>query len=373
MARITIPLLFVIPFSLISYFLLVRWAKLRSGLSLLVTLAIALGSTVTVFWRASRMYHRGFHPPEETAWTILGCTALLIIFGVPLGIRLYRAWIGSEITAEEKLPGPAGIRAWLTPGNLIVSAIVAGCAAVAYDYSFLGVLSLLIGVLLIQPLISTATAPAPASAPEPTLTAEREKVLSLLENGRITAEEGADLLNALGSTSQPPKPPASVSRHQRLALIGGALILLGFMLPWLSINPGRELGRVTGQMQGMIEGFPGNASMPAMPTLTTQTMNFSGGDMQHGLGWLILLLGLAVAALPHMPHVLDQATRRLASFIALGIGGVALLWLTTQNLRVINIGIVLVMAGYAIEFLGLLNPRAQARSPQETAVAGERI
>lgn len=370
MNRILLPLLLAIPLSLISYFLLASWGKLRVGMSLLVTLGITLGSTATVFWRAYRMFNRHMDPPPETAFIIFACTALLIIFGVPLGIKLYRAWTGIQVSPEEKAPGAVGVRAWLTPGNLIVSAIVAGCAAGAYDYPFFGVLSLLISLLLIQPMVNTATVPAPASAPEPTLTAEREKVLSLLEMGRISAEESADLLNALGSTSQPPRTSPSVSRHQRMTMIGGGLVLLGFMLPWLSINPGKELARATGQVQGMIEGFSGGVSMQAMPTISTQTLNLSGGDMAHGLGWLILLLGIGVAALPHMNQLLDQATRRLVSFIALGIGGIALLWLITQNLRFLNVGVVLALAGYAVEFLGLLNPRPRTAAESGLPVAG---
>ena len=81
---------------------------------------------------------------------------------------------------------------------------------------------------------------------------------------------------------------------------------------------------------------------------------------------LCILLNTAVQAdfknrdaLPHVAATMDAATRRMISFIALGIGGIVLLWLMTQNIRYLNIGVIVVLAGYAIEFLGVLNPRSR--------------
>jgi hypothetical protein len=156
-----------------------------------------------------------------------------------------------------------------------------------------------------------------------------------------------------------------------MALIGAGLVLLGFFLPWFSYNPGKELGRMTGQMKGMAQGFmPEGMSMPGMPSIATQTMNISGGDIGKGLGWLVLLLGLGVAALPHVATTMDTATRRMISFISLGIGGIILLWLVTQNLRFLNVGVVLALAGYAVEFLGLLNPRPRTATEAGVALTG---
>jgi hypothetical protein len=375
-AVLGLPLLF----SVISFLLLLYWVKLRKEPSFLITVATALGTGATLAWRIHQ-YHRlnfGPHGGEVSLILSLVSTALLIILAVPLGIKLYRAWTGIRISPEEQAPGKTGVRAWLTPGNLIVSALVAACAAGAYGYQFLGVFALLVGCLLVQPLVNTAGVPAEAlpAAPEPALTAEREKVLSLLENGKITAEESADLLNALGSTSQAGKPAAPVSTRQRMILIGAGLVLLGFFLPWFSVNPGRELGRMTGQMQQMVEGMPmmelgsGMASVLGNQ-MKTPTLNISGGDIQRGLGWLVLLLGLGVAALPHVATTMDAASRRMISFIALGIGGIVLLWLVTQNLRLINIGVVLVIAGYAVEFLGLLNPRPRTAFEPGASLTGD--
>jgi hypothetical protein len=364
-----LPVFFVLSWA-ISFFLLIYWVKMRRRLSFLTAAATALGVGVTVAWRAYQFHrqHLGSRD-DESQMLALACSISLITFAVPLGIKLYRAWTGIQISPEEQAPGKIGVRAWLTPGNLIVSAFVAGSAAGAHDYQFFGFYALLIGCLLIQPLINTTSVPAaaPPSAPEPALTAEREKVLSLLENGRITAEESADLLNALGSTSQIGMPTAPVSRQQRMVLMGAGLVLLGFFLPWFSVNPRAEIGRMVEQMHG---GFPGIPEMTGMPEFATQVVHVSGGDIHRGLGWLVLLLGLGVAALPHVATTMDAATRRMISFMALGIGGIVLLWLVSQNLRLINIGVVLAIAGYAIEFLGLLNPRPRTAIDSGSTLTG---
>jgi hypothetical protein len=373
-----IPIVFLsilpVVLSVVSFFLLKYWVKTRRETAFLIAVATGLAAGGTVAWRGYQFKHAHTSQQDEMLLLNLACTAFLIIFAVPLGIKLYRAWIGIQVSPEEKAPGSIGVRAWLTPANLIISAIIAACAAGAYDYQFLAVLVLLVGCLLIQPIINTASdpasAPALAAAPEPTLTAEREKVLSLLENGRITAEESADLLNALGSTAHSVKPPTPVSRQQRMALIGAALVLLGFFLPWLSYNPGKELSRMTGQMEGMTQGFLPEG-MPGMPTIATQNVNISGGDIGHGLGWLVLLLGLGVAALPHVATTLDAATRRMISFLSLGLGGIVLLWLVAQNLRLINVGLILALGGYAVEFLGLLKSRPQGAGVTAPTVAGQ--
>jgi hypothetical protein len=370
MLPVVFLLVFPLLFSAISFLLLIYWVKMRREPSFLTAAATAFGAGATVAWRIYQFDRRNLGPRDEVSQIlVLVSSLLLIIFAVPLGIKLYRAWTGIQISPEEQAPGKIGVRAWLTPGNLIVSALVAACAAGAYDYQFFGVFALLVGCLLIQPLVNTAGAPAPVttSAPEPTLTAEREKVLSLLENGKITAEESAELLNALGGTSQAGKPAAPVSRQQRMVLIGAGLVLLGFFLPWFSVNPRAEIGRMVDQMHG---GFPGIPQMTGMPEFATQIVHVSGGDVHRGLGWLVLLLGLGVAALPHIATTMDEATRRMISFMALGIGGIVLLWLVSQNLRLINIGVILAIAGYAIEFLGLLNPRPRTAIDSGATLTG---
>ncbi len=354
--RIFSMLLIPVVLALPTYFLMAYWVRLNKERSFLTAVALVIVASATFAWRAYQCEHQNLGLHDAKDLLILATTALLVLFTVPLGIKLYRAWTGIQISAEEQAPGADGVRAWLSPGNLIVSALVAGCAAASYDYQFIGVFTLIVGCLLIQPLINTAGASTPTPAPESTRSNERERILSLLESGRITVEESSDLLTALGNTAPSADVPAPMSRQRRLALIGAGLVLLGFFLPWFSVNPGKELGRMTGQMQEAIDGLRGMEAMPDFQMkvgnqMKTPTLHITGGDVEKGLGWLVLLLGLGNVALPCVSPM-DAATQRLISNIALGIGGLVLFWLISQNLRFINIGAMITLAGYAMEFLG---------------------
>ncbi|HEX3052074.1 MAG TPA: hypothetical protein VHP83_15555 [Aggregatilineaceae bacterium] len=45
---------------------------------------------------------------------------------------------------------------------------------------------------------------------------ERMRILAMIQEGKITAEEGARLLQALGSGARTPQPPATPSRDPRM-------------------------------------------------------------------------------------------------------------------------------------------------------------
>jgi hypothetical protein len=73
---------------------------------------------------------------------------------------------------------------------------------------------------------------------------EREKVLEMLESGKITVDESAELLHALGANPTTPEMPrAPMTRAGRLVLCGAGLVLVGFLLPWFSFSPAAELSR----------------------------------------------------------------------------------------------------------------------------------
>ena len=352
-----VPILFIV-FSVVVYFLLARWVKLRREASFLTAVGTTLVATAISVANVFQREHSHYGRNDGNMNLVAACSFLLIVLAVPFALKLYRAWTGIAVTEAEKAPGAVGVRAWLSPANGIFAGLIAACATGAYDCQFLGIFALLAGCLLIQPLINTVGADNTSSTAAPTLAAEREKVLSLLEAGRINAEESADLLNALGGSSQPAASKKAVSRSQQLTLIGAGLVLIGFFLPWFSINPGQELNRMTGQMQGMIMDMSGDLRLPEMTNFTSQTptLRISGGDIAHGLGWLVLLLGLGTAALPHVAGTMDGNTQRTISFIALGIGGIMLFWLISQNLRFLSAGVIVALAGYVIEFVGLLKP-----------------
>lgn len=299
------------------------------------------------------------------------CHGAVVIFAIPLAIRLFNKWTGRSLTDAEKVAGGEGVRAWLSPGNVVLAVLVSLCAWQGYQYSFWVVLGLTAGLVLAYPVVnmlSRAGGPdAPPAAPAD-LSAERERVLKLLEEGKVTAEEGAELLNALGETVKPAAAAPAVSTPGRkLMLIGGAIVLVGFFLPWFSVNLGAEMKNLQNQVGKIMPALPMPTPMPTNPPPGlngaqgfNMTVRATGGDVRDHLGWIVLLLALGAAILPYVAANIRPASRKAISLVALGAGAVILLYLLTGNLRHVSAGLLVVMAGYVLEFLGVVRDRPAA-------------
>jgi len=378
-----IPAIWVILFAFVAGVLLPAWFyRSRMGLKretsyllALVTMAVAIGAAVYVGNQPRRLY-------EDNNLTVI-YTGLLVLTAMPLAVKLYLGWIGGKLTDAERAPAAAGIRAWLSVSNLALAICVSFFAVQVSDYSFAGMLLLTIGALAAFPLFTTLNRPAPdqpSAAPADNLTAEREKVLSMLDAGKITAEESAELLNALGSTVKAAETRRiDLSSQQRMVMIGAGLVLIGFFLPWFRINPGEVLNQMTQQFSGVMnQVVPQMPQMPGNPNFqfpnagqNSDSANFTitvaGGDLSHGLGWIILVAAIAVAILPFAAAQLDDRSRRTASLVALGAGSFFLLYVFTQGMRFLSIGILLAAAGYAVEWIGLLKPAGVMPFPPNAA------
>lgn len=285
---------------------------------------------------------------------------LLFLLAVPFSVQLYRKWIGGHLTDAEKLPGMDGVRAWFGAGNFICAFLIPVCAWQAFGISLPAMFVLTVGLLLAYPVFniaSTTPPPAPATSLE-SLSSEREKVLQLLEAGKITADESAELLNALGqSVPQRPQPASEMdfTPQRKIVLLGAALLLIGFFLPWFAINPGAMMNEMASQFQqNMSQMMPGNG-MPQMNLSTsTGTVQVHAGDVAHGLGWWILALGLVAAVLPFFATNLTTQMQKKVVLAALGIGVILLVYLLSDTLRYVSIGAILALAGYALEVVGTL-------------------
>lgn len=292
------------------------------------------------------------------------CVIFLSLLAVPFAVRLYRKWIGGQLTDAEKLPGMDGVRAWLTPGNLICATLIPICAWQVFQVSLPAMFALTFGLLLAHPAFNLASAvpqPAPAG-PAEDLSAEREKVLQLLEAGKITADESAELLNALGQTVPQRPPPASemdLTPQRKIVLIGAALLLVGFFLPWFNIKPGQMLNELATNMNGI---FPQGA-MPQMGIALNNnlTVRVHAGDVAQGLGWWILALGISAAVLPFFATNLKAQLQKKVILAALAVGAFLLVYLLSDTLRYVSVGVILAVAGYALEFVGTLKERPVAR------------
>jgi hypothetical protein len=292
------------------------------------------------------------------------CAILFPLLAFPFVTRLYLKWIGGRLTEAEKLPGIDGVRAWLGVGNVICAVLLPICFSFVYGISLSALLALTFGLLLAYPLLNMASQSAqPASAAQPEdLSSEREKVLQLLEAGKITADESAELLNALShSAPEPAKPATGINPARKMGLLGAVLLLVGFFLPWFDIRLGEEMNELSSQTQQSInQQMPPNITFPFNIMRSDSRVLLSGGDIAHGLGWWILLLGIVAAVLPFFATNLDKQTQKKVMLACLGIGAVILIYLFTNNLKFASIGIVFGLAGYILELIGTLQERPLA-------------
>jgi hypothetical protein len=285
---------------------------------------------------------------------------LLPFFAVPFFIRLYQRWIGNRVSDAEKTPGMDGLRAWLGSGNLICAIFVSVFASFGYGYSFWGVLALTIMALLAYPILNMASAsfqPVPPKMED--LSPDRERVLRMLDEGKITADESAELLNALGHTMQPPRASASTvaDPHRKMVLVGLVLLLIGFFLPWFSFNLGDEMSRAISGLQAQVNELAKQNPGVMFHVPNSGYVHIAGGDIRYGLGWFVLLLGIAAAALPYVANHLAPESQHKARLVILGVGSLILVYLLTQNVRFVSVGILLGLAGYALQWIGTLKER----------------
>lgn len=288
---------------------------------------------------------------EQSMWIGFSARLLCALSAVALVFKLYRKWIGGDVTPEENATGNQALRAWFSGENIVCCLIISLGAWQGYGYSFWGILALAGCALAAYPLIRSLlqTGPAPAvPTPAEDLSAERERVLKLLEAGKITAEESAQLLSALGETTRPPLPPtAVVTPTGKMILAGGLAVVVGFFLPWFVVNVGQELTNAAQQL--------GNFAQMNIPIkLNTGSLRIAGGDIPHGLGWIVLLLGIAAVALPYLNPGLSRSAQMKIALVALGAGLLVLIYLLTNNLRFASVGFILTGAGYALMLAGTL-------------------
>lgn len=287
------------------------------------------------------------------------CLILLCLLAVPFSVKLYRKIIGGHLTDTEKLTGYAGVRAWLGGGNFVCAVLIPFCAWQGMQVSLLSMFVLTFGLLLAYPLLNTTMASPEPVLPAADLSNEREKVLQLLEVGKITADESAELLNALGHSVTPRSTSVSAaefSRQRKLILLGVALLLIGFFLPWFVIDTNSAVNELYSQVQSRA-----GLAMPMPQMLVNTTLQVRGGDLAHGTGWWILALGTVAAALPFFATTLNAQMQKRVILIALGVGTFLLIYLASESYRYLGAGIILAAAGYALEIVGTLKEQPGLR------------
>jgi hypothetical protein len=352
-----------------------RVLRISGGKSLVLGLAFAFAFAFFKWAGLGRLggqflgpgaFPGGFHGPPSSGFSglpghwhpyvqiVFAGSALAL--GALFLLRLYRRWMSDQLTEAERSPDGRGMRAWLSAGDVLSAVLIALLGWIGFGVSFWTLFTFLLLAIIAYPVLNIVRQPGPPPVPREDISPERERVLRMLEEGKITAEESAELLNALGQTVQrAAEPPAASARGSRLLFLGMALVVVGFfLLPWFAIDqPGRYSPTAMtwsngGSLLDQYSMFTGNWSR-----------HIHAGDVPYGLGWLVLLLAIGAAALPRLT-VFDRQTQRTLMLLALGVGALVLLYLITRNLGYVSIGLLLALVGYVVEFLGFVEERRTA-------------
>jgi len=156
--------------------------------------------------------------------------------------------------------------------------------------------------------------------------AERDRILRMVEEAKITAQEGSELLDAIGKSSAL-RGEEKFSRLDIVMLIGVALVILGFFLPWVRVgmigpSPSAVLGRISGYQAGYHAG---------------------------AIGWAVFTIGL-VSAIPIFitPKNLLYKVSMLQIFLTL-VGLVLVISVLVRISGNLLAGIVFCLAGFIVE------------------------
>jgi hypothetical protein len=304
---------------------------------------------------------------------LVWAVAFLPMLGVPFVIFLARKWFGDLASENERAVGSVGFAAWFRPMYVIWAAVVALGWAAWINMPFVSALALAALLLAAMPLAKLTTGgAAPVPQPEPDHNQEREQILRMVEERKINAEEGVELLNALSATyARPSRPAISLAPARRIVLAGAALVAIGFIMPWFSINLTGEMRRLQEtvmpgtpaamesmtQMQKsllqMQESF-GSSLFTAALGGNGKDISIRGSDVGHGLGWFVLLLVAGATAAPYLLSASDRQNLRLATLLPLLAAGGILLYLAAPNLRYVSYGLLVVLVGYGFALAGNL-------------------
>jgi len=173
--------------------------------------------------------------------------------------------------------------------------------------------------------------------------AERAKILRMVEDGKISADEGSELLDAMGR-SNALRAQEKFSRLDMAMLVGAALVVLGFFLPWVYIRmprvpviPTPSFGAQVPTPRPLMPRFLGNASL------------YQTGPNIGAIGWIIFIIGI-LAAMPVFvtPKDFLYKISMLQIFLIL-IGLVLVISILVRAGHNLGAGLVICLAGFVIE------------------------
>jgi len=160
-------------------------------------------------------------------------------------------------------------------------------------------------------------------------TAERSRILKMVEEGKMSADEGRELLDAMGRSSAL-RGQDKFSRLDIAMLCGVALVILGFFLPWAYI------------------AFPGLGA----PGTLAGSSAYQAGYHVGALGWAVLVIAV-VSAIPIFvtPKDLLYKISMLQVFLTL-VGCVLVVSVLVRVGGHLGVGLIFCLAGFIVEIVG---------------------
>ncbi|MHC4692376.1 MAG: SHOCT-like domain-containing protein [Planctomycetota bacterium] len=148
-------------------------------------------------------------------------------------------------------------------------------------------------------------------------TAERERILKMVEEGKINSEEGTELLDAMGRSSAL-RCEKKFSRVDVVMLIGVSLVVLGFFLPWVYNQRGA----------------------------------YQSGPNAGAIGWAVLIIGIAsVIPIFVTPKNFLYKISMLQIFLIL-IGTILVISILLHTGDRLCSGLIFCLAGFVVELFG---------------------
>lgn len=396
-----------------------RYLGIRFGTGTVLALAGEAAAFLGAWGTEPRGLERGLRVSEQllgyrsgwfaysVEWRLVIGTAYVtgVMLALGLAAKVYLAVMTDRITAEERLPNGKGIRAWLSPmGWVTVAGIVLG-ACLGMGWPVWQTAAGAFGLLLAYPIVNCILHGGQRAQPQDTedLTEERRRVLTLVETGKISGEDGAELIGTLGqSRASAPEDRGSFSAGKRLMLLGAMVVLVGFCLPWFEVNVGvlqREAMKALHMLPespSQIPNIPGgmNFAIPGSGREAPLALGYGpngiqdifvtvrGGDLQYALGWFILGLVIAAALLPVLwpANARNRVVQRGISLAALVAGSVILIYVATTVMGTgaavrMALGMFLAILGYVVLWAGALReyiPITRSSGPAMVPAAAAR-
>ncbi|HVX85519.1 MAG TPA: hypothetical protein VH253_12115 [Phycisphaerae bacterium] len=325
------------------------WLQTEWWESLILTAAAGAAATVKAGAFGEQLVHAQVNVPGYShlaaGWiTVIG-SDVAILLGVGWLWRLYAAWILGRMSGPENMADMRGIRAWLGPANMLMLLMFAGAAWVGLGWPFWLTAICGVAALAAYPVVHAMAAGEGAEVLDP-LAEERRRVLTLVEMGKISGEDAAELIAALGpAPARARRTGRGFSVGRRLMTVGALLMVAAFFLPWFDI-PVSEVMRFTAAAAG---GMSWPATLPPVGRLEVHA-----GDVAHGMGWSILALGALPALLPWVWPAEEEnaAAQRGMTLAGLAVGSLMLLYLFAEGSAAAAAGVYLALGAYGVVWAG---------------------